>query len=67
MIHASSVSELLRSRLGESGTVTMLLLPLKASALPYLPVIVQVAPEIVPVLLWPEASFKVVPLPSLKL
>ena len=41
-------------------------MPLKDSALPYLPVVAQVAFTIVPVLLLPEASATVEPAPSLK-
>jgi hypothetical protein len=40
---------------------------LKTSARPNLPAVVHFAPVIVPVLWLPEASFTVVPLPSLKL
>ena len=47
--------------------LTMLLVPLNDSALPYLPEVVQVALESVPVLLLPEASLVVVPVPSSKL
>ena len=47
--------------------VTCAFVPLKTSALPNLPAVVHVAPLIVPVLLFPEASVTVVPLPSLKL
>ena len=48
-----------------SGTVTRALVPLNTSALPNLPALVQVAPLIVPLLLLPEVSATVVPLPSL--
>ena len=46
------------------GIVTRLLVPLNESALPNLPAVVQVAPEIVPLLPFPEASVTVVPVPS---
>src|SRR3954469_7639375 len=55
----------LRSRLLASGIVTQLLLPLKLSAPPYLPV-VHVVPLSVPPLPEPEASATVPPDPSLK-
>src|SRR6202035_2397175 len=44
--------------------VTTALLPLNCSALPYLPVAAQVAPVIVPVWPFPDASVTVVPEPS---
>jgi hypothetical protein len=50
---------------GDSGTVTRLLLPLNDSAAPYRPLAFQVAPEMVPLLLFPETSCTTVPLPSL--
>ena len=40
-------------------------MPLNTSALPYLPEFVQVAPLIVPLFPFPEASATVVPVPSL--
>src|SRR4051812_31604952 len=55
-----------RSRLFASGTVTQLLVPLKISAPPNLPAVLRVAPLMVPVLLWPEASVAVVPVVSSK-
>src|SRR6476620_7083995 len=64
--HASSVMPVVRSRLFASGTVTQLLVPLKLSAPPNLPAALCVAPVIVPVLLWPEASAAVVPVVSSK-
>jgi hypothetical protein len=50
----------------ESGMLTRALVPLKESAFPYLPLVVQVAPLIVPVLALPDASTTVVPEPSSK-
>ena len=47
-----------------SGIVTSALVPLNCSALPYLPVVAQVAFAIVPVLPLPDASVTVVPDPS---
>ena len=46
------------------GIVTLLLVPLNESASPNLPAVDQVAPEIVPVLPFPDASETVVPEPS---
>src|SRR5437773_3760937 len=63
---ASSVMPLVRCSEAESGTLTREFVPLKRSALPYLPAVVQVAFEIVPVLPLPEESATVVPLPSSK-
>src|SRR6476620_4093856 len=48
------------------GIVTRLLVPLKESALPYFPAVVQVALAIVPVLPLPDVSVTVVPEPSSK-
>jgi hypothetical protein len=48
------------------GRVTRAFVPLKVSALPYLPWLVQAAFPIVPAFLVPEASATVVPAPSLK-
>jgi len=45
--------------------VTSALVPLNTNALPNFPALVQVAVPIVPVLLFPETSATVVPLPSL--
>ena len=50
-----------------SGTLTMLDVPLKVSAFPNLPDVVQVAFETVPRLLLPEPSLTAVPVPSSKL
>src|SRR5579872_2082746 len=63
---ASRVMALVKCREAESGMVTRAVVPLKTRALPYLPVAVQVAFEIVPVLPLPEASVTVVPEPSSK-
>ena len=52
---------------GDAGTDTRAVLPLKTSAPPYLPAVVHVAPLSVPVLLLPEASRTVVPIPASKL
>jgi hypothetical protein len=46
--------------------VTRALVPLNANPLPYLPEAVHVAPLIVPVFPFPEASATVAPVPSLK-
>ncbi len=63
--HASSVIPVVSCSEAALGTVTRALVPLNASALPNLPAAVQVAPLIVPLLLLPEVSATVVPLPSL--
>ena len=63
--HASKVMADVSRNEGESFTVTRALVPLKDRALPYLPEVLQVAPLIVPVLLLPDRSATVVPLPSL--
>src|SRR5207247_1266580 len=65
LTHASIVIPVVRWSDGESAIVTHALLPLKYSALPNLPDVLQVALEIVPVLPWPEASPTWTPLPSL--
>src|SRR5690242_9504023 len=65
--HASSVKELARLSVEESCTVTQLFVPLNESAFPYFPAVVQTALVMVPLLLFPEASFTAVPVPSLKL
>src|SRR4051812_10231735 len=67
LTQASRVMPVVRSRLLASPTLRMLLLPLKLSALPYLPPLVQVAPAIVPVLPLPERSARLVPEPASKL
>src|SRR5882724_7769738 len=62
---ASSVMPVVRWSAAESGTLTYeLRLGLNDSALPYFPLELHVAPEIVPVLPFPEASATVVPAPS---
>src|SRR5262245_60167515 len=66
LTQASSVIRWVRSREAASATVTQLLVPLKERAFPYLPAVVHVAPERVPVLLVPEESAVVVPAPSSK-
>ena len=48
-----------------SGTVTLELLPLNTSALPYLPAAFQLVPLAVPALPVPEVSAIAVPVPSL--
>ena len=58
---------LVRSSVLESLTVTQSLTPSNDSALPYLPLVVQVAPEIVPLFPLPEVSASVEPLPASKL
>ena len=63
-IQASSVIPVVRSRDAESLTVTRAFAPLKTSALPYFPPVVQVAVPIDPELLFPEESATVVPPPS---
>jgi hypothetical protein len=50
----------------ESGTVASALVPLNDSAVPTRPA-AQVAPDVVPALLLPDASANVVPAPSSKL
>jgi hypothetical protein len=54
----------LRRKLAESGIVISALVPLKTSALPYLPAAVQVAFWIVPVFPLPEESLTIDPAPS---
>src|SRR3954454_21436045 len=64
LIHADSVIALDRFSDAELATRTRLLLPLKLSALPKRPWLVQEAPVIVPPLPLPVASAVVVPMPS---
>src|SRR6187399_2848110 len=64
LTQASSVIAAVRCSEALSGTVTRELVPLKLSALPYLPVVAQVVLAAVPVLPLPEASLIVVPAPS---
>src|SRR4051812_14211414 len=67
LTHASIVMPVVRSSEFASATVTQSLVPLNESAEPNLPPAFHVAPETVPVLLLPDASVTVVPLPSSKL
>src|SRR5271155_5204960 len=64
--HASSVTALVRWRDAASFITTWAFVPLKDRAPPYLPLVVQVALTIVPVLPFPETSLTVVPDPALK-
>jgi hypothetical protein len=66
LTHASRVIALVRSSEFESGTFTRADVPLKNNALPNLPAVDQVAFDRVPVLLLPERSAVVVPVPSSK-
>src|SRR5689334_20653563 len=65
--HASSVIPVVRSSDEASLIDTQAFVPLNTSALPYMPAVVHLALEIVPVFPFPEASATVVPMPSLKL
>src|SRR5690242_7230929 len=65
LTHASIVIPVVRCSEALSGMVTIALIPLNTSALPYLPEVVHVAFAIVPVFPWPERSATVVPVPSL--
>src|SRR5436305_7609598 len=65
--HASSVIPVVKSRELESLIVTQSLTPLNDRALPNLPAVVRVAPEIVPGLPVPDASRAVAPVVSSKL
>ena len=65
--HASTVNALVRFRLVEWLTLTMSLTPSKFSAPPNLPAVVQAASTMVPLLLAPDESVRVEPLPALKL
>src|SRR5712692_5062679 len=65
LTHASRVIPVVRCNEAESLMFTRALLPLKTSALPYFPAVVQVAFAIVPVFPFPEESATVVPVPSL--
>src|SRR5262245_28245725 len=62
---AASVIAVVRSRDGASVTWTRAFVPLKTSAPPFLPAVVQVAVPIAPEFPLPEASPAVAPLPSL--
>src|SRR5690242_20629556 len=55
-----------RSSVFASLTVTQLVAPSKVAALPYFPAVVQVVPLVVPLLLLPDRSVTLVPVPSLK-
>jgi hypothetical protein len=63
LTQASSVIPVVRSSELESGMFTMLFVPLNESALPNLPVALQVAPLIVPLLPLPDWSASAVPDP----
>ena len=62
--HASRVMPIVRSRPAASATVTQLLVPLNDSVLPNLPGLAHVAFATVPVRLFPDPSFALIPLPS---
>ena len=66
LTQASSVMPVVNRRSAASGMLTESLEPLKLSARPFLPVVVRVAPVMVPVWPWPVASVTVVPLVSSK-
>jgi hypothetical protein len=66
LIQASSVIPFVRSRPVESGTFTMLLVPLNVSAAPKRPAGAQAVFTRVPLLPVPEWSTVVVPKPSSK-
>src|SRR3954447_7394008 len=66
LTHASIVKPFVRSSDDESGTVTQLDVPLKASAPPNLPVGDQVVSRVAPVFGVATASCTTVPLPSSK-
>src|SRR5215471_18308419 len=63
LTQASSVIPLVRSSEAESGTLTIALVPLKERAPPYLPLVLQVALAIVPLLLLPDRSGRLGPEP----
>src|SRR5262245_48259920 len=65
LTQASSVMPLVSRSVAESATVTRAFVPLKLSALPNLPWVVQPAEPMVPTLPLPEASAVVDPEPSL--
>src|SRR5262245_14232314 len=65
-IQAARVMAVPRSREGDAGTWTRLLMPSKLRADPKRPWGTQIAPAMVAVLPRPEASAAVVPAPSLK-
>ena len=64
LTQASSVIALVRSRLGESGTVTHAFRPLNVSALPNRPAVVRTAFDSVPLFPVVEVSITAVPLGS---
>src|SRR5438093_665539 len=63
--HASSIIPVVSTSDAAFATVTFALVPSNTSAPPYRPAVVHVAPLIVPVLLFPDASVTVGPEPSL--
>src|SRR5262245_53401167 len=63
LTQASSVIPFVRSSELESGTFTIALVPLKLKAPPYLPLVLQVAFAIVPLLPLPDRSGRLVPEP----
>src|SRR5215510_7680915 len=63
LTQASSVIPVVRSSDAESGTLTIAFVPLKLKAPPYLPLVLQVALAIVPLLLLPETSGRLEPDP----
>jgi hypothetical protein len=65
LTHASSVMPLVRRSDVASATVTLAFVPLKLSAFPYLPWVVQVALLMVPEFPLPERSVVFEPEPSL--
>src|SRR4051795_8304615 len=66
LIHADSVIPVLSRSHEESLMLIRPDVPLKANAFPYLPAVVHVAAMIEPVLLFPELSIAVLPLPASK-
>ena len=66
LTHASSVIPVLSCSEAELGTVTRELVPLKLSALPYLPVAAQVVFASVPLLPFPDRSATDRPRPLIK-
>src|SRR5262249_49810063 len=67
LTQASIVMAFVRSSVFASLTVTQSLTPLNERALPYLPEVVQVAPEMAPLFALPDESVALGPLPALKL
>ncbi len=66
LTQASSVIPVLRSSELLSGTVTEAFVPLKFRAVPNLPPVAHVVPEVVPLFPVPDASLTALPVPSLK-